>query len=63
MFEVDEFIPLLVLWLAFMAVLGAYVVKISLMLREQKILERAYRLKIATIHGKAIREAGGPIES
>ena len=50
---------LLMLWLAFMTVIGIYVVRIGLMLHEQRIMERAYRLRLATLRGKAVREAAG----
>ena len=63
MLDLGEVTGLLVLWLAFMTVVGVYVVRIGLMLREQRILERAYRLRLATLRGKAAREAGGSSET
>ena len=54
-----EIVALLVIWLAFMSVIGVYAVRIGLMLREQRIMERAYRLRLATLRGKAVREMAG----
>jgi hypothetical protein len=48
----------LVLWLSLVALVGYYVVRIALMLRKQYIVERIYRLRLAALHGKALREAG-----
>ena len=56
MIDEGEFVGLLVLWLAFMSVLGVYVVRIGLMLREQRIVEHVYRMRLAALRGKAIRE-------
>lgn len=56
MLDLGEVTGLLVLWLAFMSVVGVYVVRIGLMLREQRIVERGYRLRLATLRGKAVRE-------
>ena len=56
MLDEGEIVALLVIWLAFMTVIGVYVVRIGLMLREQRIMERAYRLRLATQRGKAARE-------
>ena len=56
MIDEGEFVGLLVLWLAFMSVLGVYVVRIGLMLREQRIVEDVYRMRLAALRGKAIRE-------
>jgi hypothetical protein len=38
---------------------GVYVVRIGLMLREQRIMERAYRLRLATVRGKLGAGGGG----
>ena len=59
MLDLGEVTGLMVLWLAFMTVIGVYVVRIGLMLREQRIMERAYRLRLATLRGKAAREMAG----
>ena len=56
MIDEGEFVGLLVLWLAFMSVFGVYAVRIGLMLREQRIVEHAYRMRLAALRGKAIRE-------
>lgn len=56
MIDAGEFMALMLIWLAFMAVIGVYVVRIGLMLREQRIMERAYLLRLATLRGKAARE-------
>ena len=51
----------LLLWLAFMAVVAVYVVRIGFLWREQRLMERAYRLRLAKAMGRAVRErsAGG----
>ncbi len=59
MIDEGEFVALLVIWLAFMSVIGVYAVRIGLMLREQRIMERAYRLRLATLRGKSVREMAG----
>ena len=59
MLDWGENMALLMLWLAFMTVIGVYVVRIGLMVREQRIMERAYRLRIATLRGRAVREMAG----
>ena len=59
MLDWGENMALLMLWLAFMTVIGVYVVRIGLMVREQRIMERAYRLRIAMWRGKAVREMAG----
>lgn len=56
MIDEGEFVGLLVLWLAFMSVFGVYVVRIGLILREQRIVEHAYRMRLAALRGRAIRE-------
>ncbi len=63
MLDEEEFTALMVIWLGFMTVVGVYVVRIVLMLREQRIMERAYRLRLATLRGKAVREAVGTSEA
>ena len=50
---------LLMLWLAFMTVIGVYVVRIGLMVREQRIREGAYGLRMGTLRGRAVREMAG----
>jgi len=47
-----------VLWLSLVSLVGYYIVRIALMLRNQYIIERIYRLRLAALHGKALREAG-----
>ena len=59
MLDEGEIVALMLIWLAFMTVIGVYVVRIGLMLREQRIMERAYRLRLATRRGKAAREMAG----
>ena len=44
------------LWLTFMAVVAAYVVRIGILWREQRLTERAYRLQLAKSMGRAVRE-------
>jgi len=44
------------LWLTFMAVVAAYVVRIGILWREQRLMERAYRLQLAKSMGRAVRE-------
>jgi hypothetical protein len=43
-------------WLGFMCVIGYYVIRIALMVREQRITEHAIRLHLAALRGKAVRE-------
>ena len=45
------------LWLAFMSVVGVYVIRIGLMLMEQRAMERHLRLRLAMMRGRAAREA------
>ena len=47
-----------VLWLSLVSLVGYYIVRIALMLRNQYIIERIYRLRLAALHGKALREGG-----
>ena len=56
MIDEGEFIGLMLIWLTFMSLVFYYVVRIGLMLREQHIVERMYRLRLATLRGKAVRE-------
>jgi hypothetical protein len=63
MLDEGEIVGLLLIWLTFMSLVGYYVVRIGLMLREQRIVERAYRLRLATLRGKAVREMAETIES
>jgi hypothetical protein len=60
MLALGEVTGVLVLWLAFVSLVGYYVVRIALMLREQHIMERAYRLRLAVLRGKAVREGAAP---
>ncbi len=53
-----DFIALLLIWLAFMAVVGVYVARIGILVREQQLMERAYRLRLAAARGREVREAG-----
>jgi hypothetical protein len=52
------------LWLAFMAVVAVYVVRIGILWREQRLMERFYRLQLAKSMRRAVREtspgAGDP---
>jgi hypothetical protein len=56
MFDEGEFWAVFVLWLALVTLVGYYVVRIGLMLRQQWMIERGYRLRLAMLRGKAIRE-------
>jgi len=60
--EGEFWVGVFVLWLALVSLVGYYVARIALMLRQQYIMERAYRLRLALIRGKAVREAGGPVQ-
>ncbi len=58
-----DVIGLFLLWLAFMVVVGVYVARIGIMVREQQLMERAYRLRLASARGRELREASaGAIE-
>jgi hypothetical protein len=59
MFDEGEFWAVFSLWLVLVSLVGFYVVRIALMLREQWVLERMYRLRLATLRGKAIRDTAG----
>ncbi len=59
----DEAIALLVVWLGFMFVVGVYVVRIGLLVREQRLLERDYRLRLATRRGRTVGEMSAAGES
>ena len=58
MHEWRDFIGPILLWLAYMAVVGIYVARIGFLVREQQLMERAYRLHLAMARGKAVRAAG-----
>ena len=63
MFEPEAFLATLTLWLGFMCVTAYYVVRIALLLREQRIMENAYRMRLAARRGKAVREMAEGSES
>ncbi len=52
-----DVLGLFTVWLGFMAVVAIYVVRIGIMWREQQLMERAYRLRLAKSMGEAVREA------
>jgi len=56
-FEDGEWFGLLMMWMVFMTVVGVYVIRIGLMLSEQRAIERSYRLRLAMHRGRAAREA------
>lgn len=56
MWDEGEFWAVFTLWLALVSLVGYYVVRIAMMLRGQWVLERMYRLRLATLRGRAIRE-------
>jgi len=63
MFDLDgEWAAVLFLWIAFMTVVGVYVIRIALILYEQRAMERHYRLRLAMHRGRAAREAAGTAE-
>ena len=62
-FEDSDWIPVLILWVAFMAVVGVYVIRIGIMLVEQRATERNFRLHLAVKRGRAAREAAGAVRS
>ena len=62
MIDLGESVALLGVWLGFMAVVGAYAVRIALMVRGQRIAERTLRLRLATLRGSAVRETTGQDE-
>jgi hypothetical protein len=53
--EEGEWFWLLLMWMAFMTVVGVYVIRIGLMLAEQRANERSYRLRLAMHRGRAAR--------
>jgi hypothetical protein len=53
----SELEALLLMWVGFMTVVGVYVIRIALMLRAQRAMERSLRLRIALRSGRAVREA------
>jgi len=61
-FEDREWFWLVTMWVAFMTVVGVYVIRIGLMLAEQRAIERGYRLRLAMHRGRLAREmsAGKP---
>jgi len=56
MFDFDELFSVFWLWVALMAVVTGYVVRIAMMIHRQRRIEAAYRLHIATQVGAAVRE-------
>lgn len=58
MFDEGEWLAVFVMWVAFMSVVGVYVIRIALMLREQRMMERDLRLRMAVQRGRAVREMG-----
>ena len=48
---------LFLVWLAFMAVVAVYVFRIGVLWREQRLMERAYQLRLARSLGEAARRA------
>ena len=56
MFDEDALAAVVVLWVAFMAVLGFYVIRIGMMLYQQRSTERYYRLRLAMRRGRLSRE-------
>jgi len=57
MFDEDAVAAVAVLWVAFMAVLGFYVIRIGMMLHQQRATERYYRLRLALHRGRLSRDA------
>lgn len=57
MFDEGDLAAMFLLWLAFMSVVGVYVIRIGLMLMEQRAMERHLRLRLAMMRGRAAREA------
>ena len=53
----EEADALFVVWLAFIGVVAAYVVRITALWHEHRTMERAYRLRLARSMGRAVREA------
>ena len=52
-----DVIGVFLMWLLFMGILGAYVVRIAGLLREQTLAERALRFRYAAAKGATVREA------
>jgi hypothetical protein len=46
---------LLLVWVIFMTVVGVYVIRIALMLHEQRAIERNYRVRLAIHRGREAR--------
>jgi len=46
---------LLLVWVIFMTVVGVYVIRIALMLHEQRAIERDYRVRLAIHRGRQAR--------
>jgi primosomal protein N' len=55
--EEEGWAALLLLWVAFMTVVGVYVIRIGLMIHELRARERGFRLQLAMRRGRAAREA------
>jgi hypothetical protein len=53
-----EIFAVFTMWLALMAVLGVWVVRITMLLHRQRRAEVAYRLHLAATMGTAMRERG-----
>jgi hypothetical protein len=53
--EERDWFWLLMMWMAFMTVVGVYVIRIGLILAEQRAIERSYRLRLAMHRGRAAR--------
>jgi hypothetical protein len=54
-FEEREWFWLLMMWMAFMTVVGVYVIRIGILMAEQRANERSYRLRLAMQRGRAAR--------
>ena len=59
MFDFDDVTAVFLMWVAFMTVLGVYVIRIALILHEQRAMERRFRLRLALHRGRMAREAEG----
>ena len=57
MFDEGEWMALITLWLGLITVLGVYAIRILMMLRAQRAMERHLRLQIALRTGRSVREA------
>jgi len=60
MLEVEEVAALFLLWLGLVTLVGFFVVRIGLLVRRQRLAERAYRLRLALQLGRAVREGDRP---